>query len=96
MIQWQIVHLPPLALNHRVTPKDDRVTALYTQWPTAAVTVVRHSSAHARICLHMPMVPNSEILQIQNFHGMRKVMDVLRMVAYQTVVEGQRCFAQRL
>ena len=56
MTQWQKVHLPPPALCHHVTPKDDRVTTLYTLWTTPSVTEARNSYEHACIPLHMPMV----------------------------------------
>ena len=36
------------------------VTALYTPWTTPSVTVTRNSSVHARNCLYMLTVPNSE------------------------------------
>ena len=35
--------VPPLTLCHLVTPKDDRVTALYTLCTTLLVTVARNS-----------------------------------------------------
>ena len=58
--QCQNVHLPPLTLCRHVTPKDDQVTTLYTSCTTPSGSVAKNSSAHARIRLHMPMVPNSE------------------------------------
>ena len=39
-------HLSPLALCHRVTLKDERVTALLTPLTKPAVTVARNASAH--------------------------------------------------
>ena len=51
--QWKNVHLPPLTLCHRITPKDDLVTNLYTLWTTPSVTIVRNSSVHAHIHSHM-------------------------------------------
>ena len=52
--------LAPLALSNHITPKDDRVTTLYTPWTTPSVTIARNSSTHAHIGLCIPMVPNFE------------------------------------
>ena len=59
--QWQNVNVPPFALCHSMTPKDDRVTTLYILWTAPLVTVTRNSSVHARNRLCMLTVPNSEV-----------------------------------
>ena len=50
-----------LTLCHHITPKDVRVTTLYTLWTTPSVTIARNSYAHACIHLLMPTVLKAEI-----------------------------------
>ena len=52
--------IPQVTLYHCITPKDDRVTTLYTPWTIPPVTVATNSSAHASIHLCMLSVPNSD------------------------------------
>ena len=51
------VHVPPLTVSRRITPKDDRITTLYTPWATPSVTVARNSSVYARNRVRMLTVP---------------------------------------
>ena len=53
------VPVPPLALCHRITLKDDQITTLCIQWTTSSVTKVRNSFAHTQICQRMLTVQNS-------------------------------------
>ena len=54
---------PPFILTHpcrRITPKDDRITTLCTEWITPSITIVRNPYAYAQNCLRMLTVPKSE------------------------------------
>ena len=67
---------PPLALCHRVTWRDDRVTTFHTPCTTPSVTVARNLCVYACIHLHMLTVQNSEVEHFENFRGTYKVFDV--------------------
>ena len=42
--QWRNVHVPPVALCHHITPKDDQVTTLNTPWTPTSEAGVRSPS----------------------------------------------------
>ena len=72
--------IPPLILCHRVTPKDDKVTTVYTPWTTPSDTIAKNSCTHAHIRLCMRKVKDVSLL--------------CHKVAFKprSIVEGQGCF----